>query len=190
MSAPAEVRRTYDLVAPEYARCFLHELDHKLLDRALLDSFVTMTVGHGRALDVGCGPGHVAAYLSARRGQAAGLDLSPEMVALARTHHPGLEFEAGDMLELGERGLAGSVAFYSIVHLPQEDLARVAGSFHGALAPGAGCCCRSTSAPRWCTSTSGGTRRCRSTAISTSSRWRKPYPEEHPTRRAYVLARR
>jgi SAM-dependent methyltransferase len=49
-----------------------------------------------RALDVACGPGVVAAAASARGATVTGVDLSPKMIAVARTRHPELEFREAD----------------------------------------------------------------------------------------------
>ncbi len=40
---------------------------------------------HGRVLDVGCGPGRLAAALTARGEDALGVDIAPAAIALART---------------------------------------------------------------------------------------------------------
>jgi len=51
---------SYDRLAGEYTRRMLHELDHKPRDRELLNQFAQQTLGKGRVLDLGCGPGQVA----------------------------------------------------------------------------------------------------------------------------------
>ncbi|HEX4073202.1 MAG TPA: hypothetical protein VHX68_18620, partial [Planctomycetaceae bacterium] len=59
---------SYDRVADEYVRRIFDELRHKPLDRQLLDRFASGVRGAGPtprpACDMGCGPGHVARYLS------------------------------------------------------------------------------------------------------------------------------
>ena len=45
---------SYDRVAQEYARRMLHELDHKPLDRELLDRFAKQVIDKGRVADLGC----------------------------------------------------------------------------------------------------------------------------------------
>jgi len=50
--------------------------------------------------DVGCGPGHVTAHLHELGVDAFGIDLSPEMVAVARREHPAPRFEVGSMTDL------------------------------------------------------------------------------------------
>ena len=49
-----------------------------------------------RTLDLASGPGYVAAEAARRGARVTGTDFSPEMVALARTNHPGVPFETAD----------------------------------------------------------------------------------------------
>ena len=67
--------------------------------------------------DLGCGPGHVAAYLADQGVPVVGVDLSPGMLAQAPA---GLPVVAGDLraLPLADGALAAAVAFYSLIHLP------------------------------------------------------------------------
>jgi SAM-dependent methyltransferase len=131
------VRTSYDAVAAAYAKAFFDELSRKPFDRALLDAFAAACPETGEVLDVGCGPGHVARYLSERSVTAAGIDLSPAMVELARRLNPDLEFHAADMraLDSSSATLSGIVAFYSIIHIPRADVPLVLGEFRRVLAP-------------------------------------------------------
>src|SRR5215208_5920090 len=96
----SDVRMCYDEVAAEYTRRIADELDHKPFDRNLLDRFAAMFDPADVVCDVGCGPAHVAGYLSKRGVNVIGIDLSPEMVAQARALNPRLEIREGDMLAL------------------------------------------------------------------------------------------
>src|SRR5438876_12115319 len=91
------VRASYDRVAAEYAERIAGELAGKPFDRALLDRFADLVKPLGPVCDLGCGPGHVAAYLHERGADVFGIDLSQEMVAQARRLNPGLRIEAGTM---------------------------------------------------------------------------------------------
>jgi len=135
----AATRASYDAVASGYAEAMSDELRHKPLDRALLTAFAEQVVlarggdppeppAHGGALrppvpprvwDVGCGPGHVTAFLAGLGLDAAGVDLSDGMVAQARARHPGLEFRCGSMTALpsGDGEWDGLVSFYSLIHM-------------------------------------------------------------------------
>jgi ubiquinone/menaquinone biosynthesis C-methylase UbiE len=69
---------------------------------------------------------------------AFGVDLSPEMVAVARRAYPSVSFSRGDMtqLDITSESLGGIVAFYSIIHLPPDLLRLALGEFARVLAPG------------------------------------------------------
>jgi ubiquinone/menaquinone biosynthesis C-methylase UbiE len=134
---PNPTQSSYDRLAEEYARRMLHELDHKPLDRQLLDRFAQQVMGNGRTADLGCGPGQIARYLHDQGVDAFGIDLSPGMVALARQAHPGMEFRQGDMhaLPLPDNSLAGIAAFYSIIHIPRADVTAVLKEIRRVLQP-------------------------------------------------------
>jgi len=57
----------------------------------------------GSALDIACGSGKLTAELArvaGPGGRVVGLDFSPQMLAIARRDHPGIEFMEGDALKL------------------------------------------------------------------------------------------
>src|SRR5262249_42057538 len=80
-------------------------------------------VGAGTVGDVGCGPGHVAAYLAGLGLRTVGVDLSPGMVEVARERYPELDFTVGGFAELPvpDAGWSGAVAAYSIIHVPPAE---------------------------------------------------------------------
>ena len=129
---------SYDLVADEYVRRIFDELQHKPLDRQLLDRFAASVRDVGPACDIGCGPGHVTRYLHECGVQVCGIDLSPAMVEQARRLTPGVEFRQGDMMALDapDAAWAGIAAFYSIIHIPRSDMARALGELRRVLRPG------------------------------------------------------
>jgi ubiquinone/menaquinone biosynthesis C-methylase UbiE len=87
-----------------YAEEIGDELAGKPVDRAWLNLMVELA-GDGILADVGCGPGHVAAYLAERGARVVGIDVSPGMIAVASARYPE-EFEVGSLLALpaGESG--------------------------------------------------------------------------------------
>lgn len=131
------VRRSYDTVAGEYAASFRDELAGKPLDRALLACLAEQADAGAPIADLGCGPGHVAAWLAGRGAAAVGIDLSPGMIAAGRRDYPEVEFREGHFLALpaadGEFGAA--VAFYSIIHLEPGELSQAFGEIHRVLRP-------------------------------------------------------
>src|SRR5690242_6976849 len=95
-----DLQASYDAVAEEYARRIFDELQHKPLDRQLLDRFADEVQATTPVGDLGCGPGHVARYLHERGVRVIGIDLSPGMIEQARRLNPGMIFQQGNMLAL------------------------------------------------------------------------------------------
>jgi SAM-dependent methyltransferase len=135
-----ENRTSYDTVAVDYAKLVRPLFQTAHLSRGMLGAFAGLVAaqGGGPVADIGCGPGHVTAYLHGLGLDAFGIDLSPGMVEEARRAHPELRFHTGTMtaLELPDGELAGIVAWYSIIHTPPEELSSVFAEFHRTLAPG------------------------------------------------------
>jgi len=115
---------SYSQIAQEYANQIYHELDHKPLDRLFLDQLATLVNGLGPICDMGCGPGQIARYLVDHGAEALGVDLAPGMVDIACKLNPDLEFFQGDMLHLNfpSASWGGIAAFYSIIHIPTEEV--------------------------------------------------------------------
>jgi ubiquinone/menaquinone biosynthesis C-methylase UbiE len=132
------IRESYDRLAQEYTRRIADELQHKPLDRELLNRFAKLIKGQGEVCDMGCGPGHVARYLRDAGASIFGLDLSPGMVEQARKLNPDISFREGNMLALDipDGALAGIAAFYAIVNIPRQSLAVVFREFQRVLQPG------------------------------------------------------
>jgi len=118
------IRESYDRLAEEYTRRIADELQHKPLDRQLLNRFAQLTRGKGEVCDMGCGPGHVARYLRNAGATVFGLDLSPAMLEQARKLCPDIVFREGNMmaLDIPDETLAGIAAFYAIVNIPKPSL--------------------------------------------------------------------
>ncbi|MEV1044403.1 class I SAM-dependent methyltransferase [Streptomyces sp. NPDC049916] len=148
MTAEADFLRTtrdsYDAIADGYASWTRDELAARPLERGLLTAFAELAAADGGGLplaDAGCGTGRVTAFL---HGLGLGLDvfgidLAPGMLAAARRDHPGLRFEEGSLLDLpsADASLGGLLAWYSTIHVPDEELPRAFAEFHRVLAPGA-----------------------------------------------------
>jgi SAM-dependent methyltransferase len=135
-----DTRASYDAVAAEYAERLRDELAAKPLDRAMLAGFAELVraAGPGPVADIGCGAGRVTAHLNDLGLPAFGIDLSPQMVAVARESYPGLRFEVGSMLalDLPDGALSGVLAWYSAIHVPDERLPEAFAEFCRVLAPG------------------------------------------------------
>lgn len=140
MQSEEEARVAYDLVAEDYAALLEGELATLPLERAMLTAFVEQVEagGGGPIADLGCGPGRVSGFLAGIGADVRGIDLSPGMIAVARRDHPGIPFEVASMAELpyGDGELVGALAWYSIIHVPQDLQGAVFAEFARVVRPG------------------------------------------------------
>jgi len=129
---------SYDRLADEYVQRIYNELQHKPFDRRMLDRFAASLQESELACDMGCGPGHIARYLHERGAKVCGIDVSPKMVELARCLNSEIDFSHGDMLELDveDETWAGVAAFYSIIHVPPGEIVRALRELRRVLRPG------------------------------------------------------
>jgi SAM-dependent methyltransferase len=136
----ADTRTSYDTVAESYAgmlRDSLAKYPHLTSALALFADAVA-AAGGGPVADVGCGPGHVTAHLRELGVDAFGVDLSPGMVEAARRGHPGVRFEVGSMtdLDLADGSVAGLLAWWSLIHVPDDEVPGVFAHFRRVLRAG------------------------------------------------------
>ncbi|MEQ4304985.1 class I SAM-dependent methyltransferase [Plantactinospora sp. B6F1] len=133
-------RESYDALTVAHLDVVASDLANLPVDRAMLALFAewVRATGNSTVADIGCGPGRLTNALRELDLKAFGVDLSPEMIALARQAYPGLRFEVGSMLALDipDASLGGLLANYSIIHVPWEYRPQVFAEFHRTLAPG------------------------------------------------------
>lgn len=122
MARDDTTRTSYTRLAAKYADHFSDELDHKPLERQLLDTF--MAGVPGRICDLGCGPGQTAAYLHAHGREVIGVDLADGMIEQAQRLYPAILFARADMrnLPFASGAFVGIVAFYSLIHIPPAEM--------------------------------------------------------------------
>lgn len=136
----SETRTSYDTDASGYTEKVVGLLDGNPYLRASLALFAELVreAGGGPVADVGCGPGHVTRRLNDLGVDAFGIDLSPEMIAIARRDHPDLRFDVGTMtdLDLPDHSVAGVLAFWSVIHIPDRAVPGVFAQFRRVLRPG------------------------------------------------------
>ncbi|MBE1874876.1 class I SAM-dependent methyltransferase [Myceligenerans pegani] len=136
----SRTRASYDTDASGYAEKVDGLLEGNPYLRASLALFAELVAeaGGGPVADVGCGPGYVTRRLNDLGVDAFGIDLSPEMIAIARRDHPDLRFEVGTMtdLDLPDHSVAGLLAFWSVIHIPDHAVPGVFAQFRRVLRPG------------------------------------------------------
>lgn len=117
-----ELRAAHDVLAESYADRLAGVLDQMPAERAMLGLFCDLihAAGLGAQVgDIGCGTGRLEPYLAAKGLSPRGIDLSPEMIRVARRDHPGFGFGVADVRDLpfDDASLAGVVCWYSLMFL-------------------------------------------------------------------------
>jgi magnesium-protoporphyrin O-methyltransferase len=93
--------------------------------RATLLSYLPDDLRGARVLDAGCGTGALAVEAAKRGAQVTAIDLSPQLVALAKERMPAalrIDFRSGDMLDPALGMFDHVVAMDSIIHYQTHDM--------------------------------------------------------------------
>ena len=122
---------TYNKIAQKYTEEFFDDWSEK----ECLDQFLSTVKKGGKILDAGCGPGNFAKYFFNHGFEVQGIDLSEEMIKIARSKVPEVQFDLMDMRELNynEESFNGVCAAYSLIHIPQKDIANTLMGFNRIL---------------------------------------------------------
>jgi len=133
------VRSSYDAVAPAYADRLVDELRGQQPFENWLLRRVAEHADGGPVVEVGCGPGHVTAFLADAGADATGIDLSPGMVEEARRRFPDGDYQVGDLRQLmrpiSATGWSAVLAWYSLIHLAASELPDALAALVRPLAP-------------------------------------------------------
>lgn len=136
-----ELREAHDALAELYAERLAHLLDRMPVERAVLGLFRDLLLegGAGSSVgDIGCGTGRLAPCLAGYGLTPHGVDLSPEMIRVARRDFPGFPFDVADLraLPFQDSSLAGAVCWYSLMYLAPADRPRAFGELARTVRPG------------------------------------------------------
>jgi SAM-dependent methyltransferase len=104
----------------------------------LIDNFVRLSglPAGARVVDLGCGSGVFTNLLRRRGYQCVGVDLSPNLIAIARANFSGIEFRTGDIerLPFPDGSFDGVLLSGVLHHLPERS--RCAAEVFRILRPG------------------------------------------------------
>jgi len=119
MSTAREVRQDFDRIARAIEEARLPDA-LRPFERALLG---WLPARCGRVLEVGCGHGALTRHVAARADSVLALDLSPEMVRVARSRSarwPNVEFRVADVMDAGipDAGFDVVLSAATLHHLP------------------------------------------------------------------------
>jgi SAM-dependent methyltransferase len=123
----------FDRIGEHYDEVFPHKDGQIAAGEWLLERLAPGS----RVLDAGCGTGiPTARQLAAAGHKVTGVDISQEMLRLARQDVPDAEFHHLDIADLDLGGFAAVVAFFSLLMLPRAEIPGVLAKIHHLLEPG------------------------------------------------------
>jgi ubiquinone/menaquinone biosynthesis C-methylase UbiE len=109
----------YNSIAKQYAAIF----DNDTSDDKHFDTFLSLVKKGGSILDLGCGTGRITGYFKNKGYDVVGVDLSQEMLAIAKKNYPDIEFRLCDMraLSIPDRSFDALSFSYSLFHLTKQE---------------------------------------------------------------------
>ena len=123
---------SYDRLASAYAESRVGETHPEL------EWLLTRLDEGSSVLDIGCGAGVPVTRSLAKKFAVTGVDVSREMLRLARANVPNANFVRSDItsVEFDESTFDAVVAFFSLFHIPREDHAPLFRRIRDWLKPG------------------------------------------------------
>ncbi len=138
--ASRSLAASYDTLAASYAELLPDTSFEGPLERALIAEFAANVDPRARVLDAGCGTGRMLDHLHQLEPslRLAGCDLSPEMVRIATSAHPGAELAVAPLADLPwpDGAFEAVLSWYSIIHTAPADLPATIAELLRALTPG------------------------------------------------------
>ena len=120
----------YNDIAIEYSE----EFDNDTSDNKYIDKFLQCLNGK-KILDVGCGTGRDCKYIEQKGYDVIGIDISKEMLKIAKEKYPKGKFEIMDMtnIDYPDNTFDGIMSNCSVFHIPEELLSQTMESFKRVL---------------------------------------------------------
>lgn len=126
----------YDDTHLDYLNMYADELAKKPYDKQFLDRFISATAESGRILDIGCcSTAQQARYFHENGFGVVSIDLSKNCIETAKKQYPHIDFRQMDMtgMNFEDRSFDGINAFYSIIHIPDQQLDKLFEDFNRLL---------------------------------------------------------
>ncbi len=131
MSGDPETLKVYAAQAEDYVNLATAEDP-----AATLDPFLDALPRGAAILDLGCGPGHLAAVMRDRGFAVTGTDACPQMTRIAHETY-GLQIRVADFADLDDvAAFDGVLASFSLLHAPKAQMPSLLAAVHRALRPG------------------------------------------------------
>lgn len=104
-----------------------YEWTKSIIVPEIIDKFISLINKNGKILDLGCGPGRDLKFFQEKGLKAFGVDICPEMIAIAKKRSRLKNVYLGDMYNLpfDDNFFAGIYCCASLSHIPKKDLVTV-----------------------------------------------------------------
>ena len=107
----------YDKIAKSYFKKFSKYSEY-------IDEFLSLISKNGKIFDAGCGPGIDSNYMDSKGFRVVGVDMSKEMIKLAKQNLPKITFKLSDLrkINFSENSFDGIFASFSLIHLSKVNI--------------------------------------------------------------------
>ena len=120
---------TYNKIAQEYDK----EFGNDYSDTPYVDKFLNYLEGK-KVLDIGCGVGNLTKYIMDKGFNVEGIDLSKEMLNIAKQKYSDIKFYEMNMKEITLRKkYDGIMLDYSLFHLTKKEVIEVLPKYYDLL---------------------------------------------------------
>ncbi|MCL5795838.1 MAG: class I SAM-dependent methyltransferase [Patescibacteria group bacterium] len=128
MDKSKQASSVYDKIAESYAKEFSKPSEY-------IEEFLALLPKNAKILDVGCGAGVDAGFMESEGFEIIGIDLSKEMLNIARQKFPQIDFRQQDIREIDFplNSFDGILASCSLIHIPKKDVPSLLKKFHQIL---------------------------------------------------------
>lgn len=134
MNPNPDIKAYYDELAPQYQESRFANTYGQYIqaqEMAVLEKYLSQNPSEP-CLDLACGSGRYLNFAS------HGMDISPEMLKVARAKHPKIDFQLGDAraLNYADGSFGNCLSFHLFMHLERESLKQILSEVHRILVPG------------------------------------------------------
>lgn len=131
--AGMELKETYNRIAEDWVR----DHNNDTWWREGTEHFLSLLPRGARVLDVGCGGGTKARYLSEKGLEVVGIDFSEKMIEIARRDNPAITFAVVDMYDVDtlKESFDGIFMQAVLLHIPKARVPEVLAKMKTRLNP-------------------------------------------------------
>lgn len=127
------VKNDYNIIADEYA----DEFGKKIEDIEVIEEFISKLNTNSKILDLGGWTGKLTNLFTQKGHEAICYDFSEEMMKKAKEFYPEIPYILDDIINIKEHfensSFDGIIAFYSLFHIPKEEIDKVFSDIYNTL---------------------------------------------------------